>query len=303
MSHVGPTKLTADPLEDLRREIDQIDDAIHDMLMRRTEIAAQIRTVKDQDQALTTNIRPAREALILRRLQARHRGDFPLPVLTRIWREIISAMLLVQGNFSVSVYTPEAATEEMAFLALARSYFGTETPLRPARTEAGVLRQVRDRKVAVGILPVPTDELGSISSSDPWWLTLAAGGEGRPMIIARLPWVRTVDEPISGPYALAVACIMPAESGDDITYLALESTDSISRDRIKIALGAVGLAMTRAVVWHAEAQPGRWQLIEISSFVAEGDARLTTFAESVGEDVGRLVVLGSYARTPAEIFS
>jgi len=121
------------------------------------------------------------------------------------------------------------------------------------------------------------------------------------MIIARLPWIRTVDEPIRGPHALAVACIPPADSGDDITYLALESTDSISRDRIKTALATVGLAMTRAVDWHEASKPGRWQLIEVNSFVAEGDPRLAAFTEIVGEDVSHIVVLGSYARTAAEM--
>ena len=35
-------------------------------------------------------LRPGREALILRRLVARHRGPFSRAVLVRLWRELIS---------------------------------------------------------------------------------------------------------------------------------------------------------------------------------------------------------------------
>ena len=94
---------TPKSLEDLRRDIDAVDDAIHDLIMRRTALVHAVRATKSDGLAL----RPGREAVILRRLLARHRGAFPRPVLVRIWRELMGAMVRLQGPFSVAV-TAEA---------------------------------------------------------------------------------------------------------------------------------------------------------------------------------------------------
>src|SRR3546814_7390778 len=63
-------------LDDLRRQIDYIDDAIHDLLMRRPDLGRQIGRATGQGGVF---IRPGREARVLRRLVARHTGPFPKP--------------------------------------------------------------------------------------------------------------------------------------------------------------------------------------------------------------------------------
>jgi chorismate mutase-like protein len=73
-------------LADLRREIDRIDDALHDLIMRRAELTAGVAASKPGGSG---TVRPAREAAILRRLVARHKGSFPRAIVARIWREII----------------------------------------------------------------------------------------------------------------------------------------------------------------------------------------------------------------------
>jgi chorismate mutase/prephenate dehydratase len=83
----GPDK----QLAALRAEIDAIDSQLHDLLMRRTDLAVQVGEVKARVQPLggtpadgSKFIRPAREALILRRLVARHQGKLPKAVKRRV---------------------------------------------------------------------------------------------------------------------------------------------------------------------------------------------------------------------------
>ena len=165
----------------MRDEIDEIDDTIHDLLMRRMALANRISETKRARGATGALLRPAREAAILRRLMARHEGPFPFPVIVRIWSEIMSATLFAEGGFAVSVFTVEEPSEESRFPDLARVHFGAETPLLTARTESGVLRGVRDGKASVGVLPVPADAMsGDVGvSAEPWWLTLAVSDEER----------------------------------------------------------------------------------------------------------------------------
>jgi chorismate mutase len=61
-------------LDALRREIDAIDESLHDLIMRRTTVVEQVRDLK---RGHKVKIRPAREAEILYRLASRHQGPFP----------------------------------------------------------------------------------------------------------------------------------------------------------------------------------------------------------------------------------
>ena len=292
------------PLAALRDEIDGIDDTIHDLLMRRMALADRISKTKRASGATGALLRPAREAAIMRRLMARHEGPFPFPVIVRIWSEIMSATLFAEGGFAVSVFTVEEPSEESRFPDLARVHFGAETPLLNARTESGVLRGVRDGKASVGVLPVPADAMsGEVGvSAEPWWLTLAVSDEERPMIVSKLPWLTGERNSAAKTNALVVAMTQPAPSGDDVSFMAVESSDTISRDRIRSALAVAGIAVTGSVAWHDEnGAPGRWQLIEVDGFVAEDDERLRGFAEQLDNDVGRIAVLGSYPRPPAPV--
>ncbi|MBT3170417.1 MAG: chorismate mutase [Rhodospirillaceae bacterium] len=281
-------------LNSLRHQIDEIDDTIHDLLMRRIELARSIG--QEKSQALGTAFRPAREAQIMRRLAARHEGPFPFAVAIRIWREIIAASLSVEGKFVVSVYVPEPLEAGLAYLALASAYFGSQTPLLQAQTEAGVLRAVRDGKAAVGVLPIASDTHTTRASAEPWWYTLTAGGSERPRVVANLPWLINSDTGSDAARAMAVARINPEASGDDISLIAFESTENISRGRIRKEAEGAGLMLDWAATWSHDEQPARWQLAHVEGFVPEYDPRLAGLVNTLEGELTRFVNLGCYAR-------
>jgi chorismate mutase len=70
-------------LSDLRREIDQIDEALHDLLMKRAAVVDGVRAAKRQDGGGA--FRPAREAQVLRGLVRRHHGSLPRGLVVRQW--------------------------------------------------------------------------------------------------------------------------------------------------------------------------------------------------------------------------
>src|SRR4051812_2994668 len=73
----------------LRGEIDRLDDQIHDLVMRRAEVVATLANSRVKGGA--SPLRPGREAMILRRLLARHAGALPGGAVVRLWREIFGA--------------------------------------------------------------------------------------------------------------------------------------------------------------------------------------------------------------------
>src|SRR5882757_5715197 len=87
-------------LADLRHDIDRIDEAMHGLLIERSEIIDRLIQVK-KTQEKGSAFRPAREADMMRRLVDRHKGILPLDTVESIWRVIISTFTYVQAPFSV----------------------------------------------------------------------------------------------------------------------------------------------------------------------------------------------------------
>ena len=87
-------------LADLRAQIDQVDIALHDLLVRRAEILEGVKKIKGKQNLY---IRPGREAQMTRALVGSPQGKLPEGFVVRLWREIISSFTLMEGSFKVGV--------------------------------------------------------------------------------------------------------------------------------------------------------------------------------------------------------
>src|SRR5581483_6440072 len=120
-----PEKPLADSsLASLRAEIDQIDEAMHELLIKRGEtIDRLIATKKTQESG--SAFRPAREADMMRRLVQRHKGILPLDTAESIWRVIIATFTHVQAPFSVHA---DLSAGDALMRDSARFHFGFTVP-------------------------------------------------------------------------------------------------------------------------------------------------------------------------------
>ncbi|MBP2291702.1 chorismate mutase [Azospirillum rugosum] len=284
------------PLDDLRREIDHIDDAIHDLLMRRAAVVERIGAVKaqldDQNGAVAAAppifLRPAREAVILRRLMARHAGSFPAAAVVRMWREMITALTRIQGPFAVAVYAPE---ERRGFWDVARDHFGSFVSMTAVNTPAAAIRAVSEGTATVGVVPYPAED-----DADPWWRFLLSSDARTPRVVARLPFGGRGNARGEDRDALAIALVPHEPTGDDRTLLAIELGHDLSRGRLKDHLEHSGLAPTGFCTWHAKDPSGpSLHLVEIADFVDHADPRLSAFAERLAEIPVRVNIVGGYA--------
>ncbi len=272
-------------LEALRREIDAIDDAIHDLIMKRTQVVERVRDVKRND---AVKIRPAREAEILYRLVARHQGHFPKRELVRMWREIIVATLSFEGPFSLAVYAPDEGCD---YRDLARDQYGSFTPATPHVSVRRVIEAVGRGEATVGILPVPTQ-----GDQDPWWRHLVSTGPEVPRVIARLPFTGPGRERRTRPEALVIAGAAPAPTGRDRWFLAVDAERRIGLNQIGAALADAGLPPVFSALWHEPLEPGVWlYLAEVEDYVGGEDGRIGIFLDALGKPVNRVVPLGGYA--------
>ncbi|MBI2715073.1 MAG: chorismate mutase [Rhizobiales bacterium] len=178
----------APALDDLRKEIDRIDESMHQLLMERAEIIDRLIAVK-KSQETGSAFRPVREAEMMRRLVKRHKGILPLDTVESIWRVIISTFTYVQAPFSVHA---DLSAGDALMRDSARFHFGFTVPFVPHMGAAGVVAAVSASKGDLGLVPaVPVAGAGA------WWSALEF--DAAPKIIARLPFVERADHPAALP--------------------------------------------------------------------------------------------------------
>ncbi len=173
-------------LQELRREIDSIDEQVHTLLMQRGDIIDRLISVK-QTQEVGSAFRPAREADMMKRLVQRHRGILPLDTVESIWRVIISTFTYVQAPFSVHA---DLSPGDSAMRDSARFHFGFTVPFVSHFSADAAVEAVAKSKGDLALV-------SATSSRAPWWLQLEAAGV--PKIIARLPFVERADHPAALP--------------------------------------------------------------------------------------------------------
>ena len=271
-----------DALAALRGEIDALDDALHDLVMRRAAVVARMAASRVKGDA--SSLRPGREAAILRRLLARHSGPLPPAALARLWREILSASNAMQGAFSVAL--PEGDTEVYK---AARARFGAMgTPDFRAGPEAA-LAALAEGAVQAAALPVPAAE-----GAGAWWTGLDAP---RLQVVMLLPFYAAT--PV--PRAVVVTRDGPDPSGDDRSLLRLAFAPGASPPppdgaAVLGALRDAGLRGT-APPLLARQHGGLFALLEVEGAVAADDPRLSALRARLRSNPVR--PLGFYA-TPIE---
>jgi chorismate mutase / prephenate dehydratase len=196
-----------------------------------------------------------------------------------MWREMISALLQVEGPFVVAVQAPKGDT---ALWDLARDHYGSRVGITPVPGSADVLNAVARGKATVGILPMP--RLGERS---PWWPQLLDKGESVPHVMGRLPFgdIGNVRDPKA--QAMVIGRAPNEPTGDDRSWIALSLKASRSRRAI--------LAVARAL------QPDPQLCLERTSKGREWLLDVAGFASGIDVDAlcqaldAEARVLGSYA--------
>src|ERR1700682_1109054 len=178
----------APSLDDLRKEIDRIDEAMHQLLMERAEIIDRLIAVKNS-QETGSAFRPMREAEMMRRLVQRHKGILPLCTVESIWRVIISTFTFVQAPFSVHA---DLSAGDALMRDSARFHFGFTVPFVPHMGAAGVVAAVSASKGDLGLVAAT-----AVTGDGAWWSALEF--DSAPKIIACLPFVERDDHPAALP--------------------------------------------------------------------------------------------------------
>ncbi len=173
----GPT------LDDVRREIDAIDDGMLALLVKRFRMVEQVRTLKQGSNQTGSPLRPAREATVLRRILANGMAEGLNPeLLVRLWPAIFCAASIRQAPFSIHV--SKRLNQTLGNRIRIRDYFPM-VEVEECRDEAQALLQV----------DAHTTDICIVEADAPWLDPYLAGSAGKARIIACLPVFAEADTP------------------------------------------------------------------------------------------------------------
>ena len=137
----SPALETPPNLDELRVEIDALDDALLELFERRMGVAIKVARLKGDDGLL--KLRPKRESAIVARLAAKASIATP-ELIAHVWRELMAHSRHSQAEMTVRMYAPTAA---VALREAARERFGRVTPIIVAESPAAALAAAANGEV------------------------------------------------------------------------------------------------------------------------------------------------------------
>jgi chorismate mutase/prephenate dehydratase len=146
-------------LEQVRQQIDDIDQQIQQLLNQRTAIAQEVARIKIENGEKADFYRPDREAMVLRKVMDRNQGPLSAKEVARLFREIMSACLAAEKPLQVAYLGPEGSFTQAA----AQKHFGGSVELQPVSTIANVFRAVETEHACYGVVPVENSTEGVVS--------------------------------------------------------------------------------------------------------------------------------------------
>ena len=149
---------SSEGLDNLRKEIDEIDEKIVQLVNRRGEYALEVSKLKQENSIQIYD--PAREKEIERKLKEINTGPLSIKYLISIFREIVSGCRALQRSTRLAYLGPEGSFSNQA----AFHKFGGSTELVPVGSFEEVFEEVTKKKVEYGILPLENSVEGSIGS-------------------------------------------------------------------------------------------------------------------------------------------
>ncbi len=181
----------------IRKEIDRVDNALLSLIAERLQLSADVRRAKSGSRIW----RPSREDSHVRDLSEGSGGASAL-LVSRVWAELMSASLAVQGAMRLHI---ALEGDMLDVWTLVRDRFGAALPALSYPTTSSALAAAYSDEEGVAIVPPP----GGMNS---WWTALRDTGAMPDMhILAGLPRVSDGH----WPRAVAVATADIAPSGAD----------------------------------------------------------------------------------------
>ncbi len=281
-------------LDGLRGEIDEIDQALQSLIIRRTKVVQAVGAYKDRVIAAGGKVkvpyRPAREARIMRTLVSRHDGAFPKTALIQIWREMIAAGTRLEAPYTVALCRN---ADGLDCWELARLNFGCLNEIVEFDTPREAFSALEEGRAAVGVFPKP--ELGEAM---PWWTLLT--DDSAVKVVSKLPFGGRPVGRGEQTEGFVLAAIDLEDSGDDRTLFVVSLSREISMDTARKKIADAIDGATILGFSDDTASDRRFVLVDVPGFFCNRADAFDAMLAEQGLSPESLRIVGTYAVPIAE---
>ena len=148
-----------DSLDNLRNQIDELDQQLQNLLNERATLAHKVAEVKTATDPNPVFYRPEREAQVLRQVKERNQGPLDGETMARFFREVMSACLALEQRMKVAFLGPEGTFTQQAAL----KHFGHAVESLPLGAIDEVFREVESGAANYGVVPVENSTEGVVN--------------------------------------------------------------------------------------------------------------------------------------------
>ena len=146
-------------LDDLRRQIDEVDMQLVELLNQRAAIVAQVGAVKQRDGAPI--YAPHREAAVLKKALSLNKGPLPDRTIEGIYRELMSGSFAIEQPLRIGYLGPRGSFSHVA----SQAHFGSSVTFEAVTNIPSVFDEVRRGHVDYGLAPIENSTGGGIAET------------------------------------------------------------------------------------------------------------------------------------------
>lgn len=143
-------------IEELRQQIDSIDQELVALLNRRAAIVVEVGKLKNTSGAPI--YAPDREKAVLEKICAANQGPLPDKTLMAIWRELMSGSFALERPLRIAYLGPQGSHSHLA----AVEKFGQSVEYEPVANIQGVFHEVSHEHADFGIVPIENSVGGGV---------------------------------------------------------------------------------------------------------------------------------------------
>jgi len=137
-------------IDQLREQIDKIDDKLLEMFNRRAQLAIKIGQEKSRQNRSAHFHVPHREREIFERLKSKNSGPFPNEAVESVFREICSATLALEKPLNIAYLGPQTTFSHQAAI----RQFGHAARFLPVNSIEAIFTEVEQGRADYGVVPI-----------------------------------------------------------------------------------------------------------------------------------------------------
>lgn len=163
-------------LNEPRKQIDQIDYQIHDLLNKRAKIALQIADIKIKSakEEKVTFYRPSREETVLKKIKEHNQGPFSDSAIAEIFKTIMQVSCQLQittvghqkkNSMTIGIQGDQGSFSEAAALSFIEKNHIKKTEINYLINSAQVLSAIENHNIDLGIIAISNKKGGLVKES------------------------------------------------------------------------------------------------------------------------------------------